>query len=44
MISTHNKLINFLKDKFSISEYALLWISFFKGLIIGLLLYHIFIR
>ena len=44
MLNVHNKLIKYLKDKFGISDYALLWISFFKGLIIGLLLYHIFIR
>ncbi len=44
MLNTHIKLIKYLKDKFGISEYALLWISFLKGLIIGLLLYHIFIR
>ena len=43
MSNAHNKLIKYLKDKFGISDYALLWISFFKGLIIGLLLYHIFI-
>ncbi len=40
MIELHKKYINWWKEKFNISEYALLWISFFKGLIIGFLIYH----
>ena len=44
ILKIHIKYIKYFKDRLGISEYALLWISFFKGLIIGLLLYHIFIR
>ena len=37
------KYINWWKEKFNLSEYGILWISFIKGLIIGLLIYHFFI-
>ena len=43
MISLHKKYIEWWKIKLNISTYGLLWISFIKGLIIGLLIYHFFI-
>jgi hypothetical protein len=43
MIEWHKKYINWWKKFLNVSDYALLWISFIKGLIIGLLIYHFFI-
>jgi len=43
MIELHKKYINWLKEKLNLSDYALLWLSFIKGLIIGLLVYHFII-
>ncbi len=44
MIALHKKYINFCKKKFNLSEYSLLWISFLKGLILGLIIYHFFFK
>ena len=44
MIALHKKYINFCKKKFNLSEYSLLWISFLKGLIFGLIIYHFFFK
>ena len=43
MIEMHKKYIDWFKKKLNISDYAVLWITFFKGLFIGLLIYHFFI-
>jgi len=43
MIEWHKKYINWWKKFLNVSDYALLWISFIKGLIIGLLIYHFFV-
>jgi len=44
MINLHKKYIEWWKIKFNISNYGIAWISFIKGLIIGLLIYHFFIN
>ena len=43
MIELHKKYINWWKKKLNITDYTLLWFTFIKGLIIGLLIYHFFI-
>ncbi len=43
MIEIHKKYIDWWKKKLDISDYAVLWVTFFKGIFIGLLIYHFFI-
>ncbi len=43
-IDLHKKYIEWWKKKLKISNYGIVWISFIKGLIIGLLIYHFFIK
>ena len=43
MIELHQRYINWWKKKFNMSDYGLLWLSFIKGLIIGLIIYNFFI-
>ena len=43
-IDWHNKYIKWWQKKLNWSDYAVLWVSFIKGLIIGLLIYHFFIN
>ena len=43
-VAFHKKRIKWLKKKLNVSDYGLLWITFIKGLIIGLLVYHFFIQ
>ena len=43
-IDWHKKYIEWWKRKLKISNYEIVWISFIKGLIIGLLIYHFFIN
>ncbi len=43
MIEIHKKYISWWKEKPNISNYGLLLITFIKGLIIGIFLYHFFI-
>jgi hypothetical protein len=43
MIELHKRYINWWKEKLNMSDYAMLWLAFIKGLIIGLLIYHFFI-
>ena len=43
MIEMHKKYIDWFKKKLNISDYAVLWVTFFKGIFIGLLIYHFFI-
>ena len=40
MIKWHKRYIEYWKKKLNVSEYGDVWISFIKGLIIGLLIYH----
>ena len=42
MIELHKRYVKWLQKKFNISDYATLWLTFIKGLIIGLLIYHFF--
>ena len=43
MLEIHKKYISWWKEKLNISNYGLLWITFIKGLVFGILLYHFFI-
>mgnify|MGYP001283329080 CR=1 FL=1 len=43
MIEWHKERVNRFKKKIGISNYGIAWISFIKGLIIGLLIYHFII-
>ncbi len=43
MIEYHKELIESFKKKTGISNYGVAWVSFLKGLILGLLIYHFFI-
>ena len=43
MINLHKKYIEWWKIKLNISSYGIIWISFVKGLIIGLLIYLVFL-
>ena len=43
-ISWHKKYINWWGKKLNISDYGMLWDAFIKGVIIGLLIYHFFIK
>ena len=43
-IDWHKKYIEWWKKKLKISNYGIAWISFIKGLIIGLLIHHFFIN
>ena len=44
MIGLLEKYLNFYKKKFNLSDYSLVLISFFKGLFIGLIIYHFFFK
>ena len=43
MIEWHKGKVDWFKKTTGISDYGIAWISFIKGLIIGLLIYHFFI-
>jgi len=43
-VNFHKKYIKWWGKKLNLSNYSLYWISFIKGLIIGLLIYHFFIN
>ena len=43
MFEWHREQVDWFKRKTGISNYGIAWISFLKGLIIGLLIYHVFI-
>ncbi len=38
-----NNYIDWWKSKLGISYHAIAWISFFEGILVGLLIYHFFI-
>jgi hypothetical protein len=44
MIECHKKYIEYWKKNLNVSDYGVVWISFIKGLIIGLLIYHFIIK
>mgnify|MGYP004063463145 CR=1 len=44
MLSCHKQLVKTLQEKLGFSNYALAWLSFIKGLIFGLAIYHIFLK
>lgn len=44
MLNWHKKMVIYWENKLGISTYGMLWMAFFKGILIGLLLYHIFVR
>ncbi len=43
MIKLHKRYIDWWKEKLNISNYGLLWISFIKGILVGMLIYHFLI-
>ena len=44
MTNWHKKYVKWWQKKLNISSYGMAWLSFIKGLIIGLLIYHFFIN
>jgi len=44
MINLHKRYIEYWKKTLNVSDYGTLWITFFKGIFIGLLIYHFFIN
>jgi len=42
MINRHNEYVEWWKIKLNVSDYGIAWISFIKGLIIGLFIHHFF--
>ena len=43
MFKYHKELVETFKNKTGLSNYGVAWISFIKGLVLGLLVYHFFI-
>jgi hypothetical protein len=43
-VSWHKKIIKRWGKILNISDYGMLWVAFIKGVIIGLLIYHFFIK
>jgi uncharacterized membrane protein YoaK (UPF0700 family) len=43
MIELHKKYISWWEKKINIYNYALLWVSFIKGVLVGILIYHFLI-
>ena len=43
MIEWHKRYIEYWKKKLNVSDYGVAWISFIKGIFVGLLIYHFFI-
>jgi len=43
LFSLHKKWIELWKDMTGMSDYSILWISFAKGIAVGLLIYHFFL-
>ena len=41
MIEMHKRQITLCKSKLGISDYGIAWIAFLKGLVLGLLIYHL---
>ncbi len=43
-VAWHKKYIKYWKKKLNVSDYGVLWVSFLKGIFIGLLIYHFFLN
>jgi hypothetical protein len=43
-VTWHKQIIKWWGKKLKVSDYGIVWISFVKGLLIGLLIYHFFIK
>ena len=41
MIEMHKRQMEFWKSKLGISDYGVAWIALLKGLVLGLLIYHL---
>ena len=37
----HKRKMEFWKSKLGISDYGVIWVAFLKGLVLGLLIYHL---
>ena len=44
MLNWHKQQLELQMEKFGLSNYAVAWIAFIKGIIIELLVYHFFIN
>ena len=44
ILKWHKKKLDWFQEKLGISNYAIVWLGFLKGLIFGLLIYHFFIK
>ena len=44
MLSWHKQLVETLQEKLGFSNYAIAWISFIKGSIFGLAIYHLLLK
>ena len=42
LIDKHKTLINWYKKKFKLSDYQLIWLVFFKGVLITIIFFKIF--
>jgi len=42
LIDKHKTLINWYQNKFKLSDYQLLWLVFFKGVLITIIFFKIF--
>jgi len=43
-INWEKKQIQWWKKKLGVSEHGLAWLSFIKGILVGLLIYHFFLN
>ena len=43
MIEIHKRQVEWWKSKLGVSDYGVAWITFFKGIFFGMLLYHFLI-
>ena len=43
-VEWHKNYMEWGKKKFGISDYVVIWGTFFKGLVVGLLIYYFFIK
>jgi len=44
MLKWHKKKLDWFQEKLGLSNYTIAWISYLKGLIFGLFIYHFFIK
>ncbi len=44
MIDRHKKYLDYWEKKLNISYYEVVWISFVKGLLISIIIYHFLIK